>query len=138
MDRPDGSPTAVDVVLRPEWAAVEKIDKNIYFVSGIINVGAFDFSTYVVTAGKTLYICGLSWGLNACVASDRDLNQMGMVQLRDNTTGVTFTILGGNGGHGIVYSKPHTIPSAHSLRWYIVNASNHTCWGEIAIWGYEV
>jgi hypothetical protein len=138
--RPDGSPTAVDVVLRPEWAAVEGIDKT--FGGGNLNGMTYGANPvevdYTVPTGKTLYITDVDWNLFADAAANADANQIGVLYVSDSTTSAVFTTLGGNGGAGRSYSRPIIIPAGHVFHLKLWAWTNHPCGGNVNARGYEV
>jgi len=128
----------VGVYLQPEWAAKTGVDKN--FLASTTNVafGSGIYGDYTVATGKTLYICGFSCDNFAYNQADADSNQMCCVYLTDMTTDVRLAEIGGNGGAGMVLSKPIAIPSGHQFRYRVTNRANHYTSLGITVWGYEV
>jgi hypothetical protein len=126
------------VYLRPEWAAKEAEDKNFHL--GIVDKasGAGALGTYTVPAGKTLYICGLSWYLYAHAAADRDKDQVGAAVLNDQDADTYPVNLGGHGGAGMNLNKPMTVPAGNRFRYGLYNFSNHNATGILNAWGYEI
>lgn len=136
--RPDFSPTAVDVVLRPEWAAKEGTDKTLVLTGGLAGYGTDINLSYAVPAGKTLYITEAGFLFNAQAAADGELNQMGHMLGGDLTTGIYPIIVGGNGGGSIALAKPITIPGGHTFYMLVASRANHACYGAVVMAGYEV
>ena len=137
-DRPDWSPTAVDVVLRPEWAALEGTDWE-------RGAGGDDKAfedqvgvTYNVPAGRTLYITHVTFACVANLAVSGDLNQMCYCFLNDNTAATNHLRIGGNGGGSVILSKPVVIPAGHQVGAYIVSYANHAVNMGVSAFGYEV
>ncbi len=137
-DRPDGSPTAVDVVLRPEWSAVNATDKNFLGTAANVATGLIATAAYTVPAGKTLYVTLLGFSIFATLAADRDLNQIGWVAANDNTLGVTNVAMGGNGGGCVPLNKPLKYAAGTSLEFRARNLSNHNCELLVFAAGYEL
>ena len=137
-DRPDGSPTAVDVVLRPEWAAVQAKDKVFTFRWVVLAPGVGLYLLYVVPAGKTLYIVEIGEAMYAQDAADAELNQMFSGYIYEHTTQGTLWRMGGNGGAGAVFNKPLVIPAGHQVDFGLTNQSNHHVLADMAAGGYEV
>ena len=137
-DYPDYEGGKQRVYLVPEWAALNAVDKDLYKATNNLAAGMGSSGVYTVTAGKTLYITDYTWSISANVAADRELNQMGVASIIDNTAGTTFVIEGGNGGGGASLNKPIIIPANHIVGYGVLNASNHACDIRITAHGYEV
>ncbi len=137
-DRPDGSPTAVDVVLRPEWAAVQATDKSLY-VSGVnVTWGNSISVSYNPAAGKTFYVTQIAWLARAEAQADGDLNQFSTVNIIDGTN--YYFQQGGNGGGGSPFPKPITLPHLASGAYSFVCAclANHAQTLALSVGGYEI
>jgi len=133
--RPDFSPTAADVVLRPEWAAEESTDKDLY-ASQVLTPATSVSVTYVVPAGKKLFITQISISLFAAVvAVDGESNQI--VRGYVTVDGDYKVDIGGNGGAGLSLSKPAIATAGQTLVGTVENWSNHNTYGSISINGYE-
>ncbi len=138
MDRPDGSPTAVDVVQSPTWADIEGRDRSLLMNQALVNYNdAFDL-LYMVPAGKTFYLTDYSAFLWASAAGNAELNQMCAVEIVDATTGVTIVSSGGNGGVVGTLKREVTIPGGDVLMGTLYNGSNHGCRASLCMLGYEV
>jgi len=129
---------SVGVYLQPEWAAKEGNDKNFHVSYDNTPSGSGTYGTYTVPAGKTLYICGISWAIYAYSAADGDLNQIGFAWLENDTTGVTLVYQGGNGGGSATFPKPLVIPEGEKFKYRIYNLSNHAAVVRLSTWGYEI
>jgi len=135
---PDFEGDKSGLYLKPEWAAKEGINKTFRVVQAACLYGVGPTGAYVVTAGKTLYICGLAFSVNANLAADAELNQIGRAYIMDNTTGVVLADLGGNGGGQVVFAVPFKVPSGHQFLYVVVCEANHACDLRMVAWGYEI
>lgn len=136
-DRPDYSPTAVDVVLRPEWAAREGTDKS-FSASGInLAFGEFADLSYVVPAGKTLVITTITARVDATLAADGDSEQHAEVLLRDVTAATQWINPGVNGGFGLSLNRPIRVPAGHTYKQTIYSRANHNVTLRMDTFGYE-
>ncbi len=136
--RPDFSPTAVDVVLRPEWAAKEGTDKT--FGCQELNADFEDHAdvVYDVPAGKTLYINQSSFQGSADAAADADNNQIIHVFLQDVTAMEYPVNTGANGGGQVTFPKPIVFPAGHRFAMRITARANHTIRITATATGYEL
>lgn len=137
-DKPDGTGLTVDIVLRPEWAAVEAVDKILSVSLTPAVFGNPETVNYTVPAGKTLYIVRYTCAAFANAAADGDLNQIISVLLEDATAGTQFELLGVNGGGSSLLNKPIVIPSGHQFQGTIICRTNHTIGMRADFSGYEV
>ena len=135
--RPDFSPTAVDVILRPEWAAVEATDKNLGAFGSSLAWEAGISVNYAVPAGKTLYITQLSGHSYAQAAADADLNQMMGIGITYGGPPVTLWYAGGNGGSGMAFPKPLVLSAGETMHLFGVSFANHEVSMDIVACGYE-
>ncbi len=136
MDRPDGSPTAVDVVLRPEWAAIEATDLNLSGLDFNLPFNGFATFSYLVPAGKRLYVTHLSSSCLANAAGSGDLNQFCQTQL---WIGVAQEVtIGSNGGGLWPLSKPLVLTAGQTLIVYAISFANHAVDVVGGALGYEV
>lgn len=133
---PDFEGDKVGLYLKPEWAAKEGVDKNFYAVGADKAFGAGADGSYVVPAGKTLYITQYSYYNRAVLAADADNNQMCWGYLTDLI--IADVVFGGNGGGGGILKKPWVIIAGATMKWYIKNTANHNCHIGLVINGYEV
>ena len=123
-----------------EWAASEGYDQNLYTTANNIAINGNTNLTYLVPAGRTLYIVSISifaFGFND---ADKDNNQMCSVRLL-KTLPLPQELLagiGGNGGAGIVFRKPVRFTTGQTLTLYGDNRANHAQTIGINALGYEV
>ncbi len=136
--RPDFSPTAVDVVLRPEWAAKEGTDKNFVASGNMAGEGQAVPLSYTVPDGKILYITQYTFVIYALLPADSELNQFGSLNMLNGTTYVYLALDGGNGGGRFVFSKPAVFLAGEELSTVLSNRTNHGCYGAFTVQGYEV
>lgn len=135
-DRPDGSPTAVDVVLRPEWAAFKGTFKNLSAEGTNKAFGESVTGEYLVPAGKTLYVNTLAFVIGAYAVANADLNQIGQAEILD--TLLARGAVGGNGGGVLVFPIPIVVAAGHTLYWMGTCKANHACNIGVIVKGYEV
>ena len=135
-DRPDYSPTAVDVVLRPEWAAKEGTDKDIRGSAGSTAfAGALDID-YTVPAGKTVYITSISVAAAAIALADAGKHQTVRGSLL--IAGSEHFELGGDGGQALAVSKPIVALAGELIRLRVFQYAEHAS-ALFGAWnGYEV
>ncbi len=134
-DRPDGSPTAVDVKSAAAWAAIESNDK-VFVASGVQASGGIEIVAYVVPAGKVVYVEWASLQSEADnLAASGDLNQMvsGLV-FAGAATGIRF---GGNGGGFALLARPIKAIAGETITGWCQNVSAHQCRVSLVIGGYE-
>jgi hypothetical protein len=136
--RPDYSPTAVDVVLRPEWEAYQALDKNFFGQDLNKDFGETTFVDYTVPAGKTLYITEFGCQCRAASKADADNNQICWGFIYDDTTSTFLWISGGSGGITMPFNKPLVIPATHQVSFQCFNGSNHLCDISVSAGGYEI
>ena len=127
----------IGVFLQPEWAGLQGEDKNFYFYTPVA-AGGYGMLDYSVTNGKTLYICGIAFGIHTQELSDYDHFLYLFGTIRDNTAGVRFANLGGVGGAEATFPKPIVIPENHVMRIYLYNFTNLACYVGATCWGYEI
>lgn len=129
---------SVSVKNQAEWAALTGVDKNFMVSGDNIAFGSGVEGTYVVTTGKTLYICGMSFLITAVNAADANANQIGMVLLSSYTPTIYLAYLGGNGGGGITFPKPLAVASGKTFSYSVASRANHYTNLRLTVWGYEV
>ena len=137
-DRPDFSPTAVDVVLRPEWQTVLGVDKSFRAVGAVASPPGFVYLDYTVPAGKTLYITDVGFSAITSVLADADLNTNCSVMLYDNTLVEVDDEVGGNYGGGKSYSVPHVFAAGTQFELRAYNKSGHAMTVSATARGYEL
>ena len=128
----------VGVYLQPEWAALQGVDKNLAGLDASAIYGEALNVDYTVTAGKTLYITGVTCFIYALAAADYDHFLYVVLNIINTTTTVVLGRLGGIGGCGIMYDKPLVILAGQVLRAQAINFSNITCVLGLTAWGYEI
>ena len=119
-----------------EWAAKEGDDKN-FRVAGLNKTFAqIATAAYAVPAGKTLYIVGMAINSTAVNAADADNNHHVFGGISEGLT--IKSQLGGNGGAGITFSKPHVIAGGTNFNYSVVSGANHNVNMALTAWGYEL
>lgn len=126
------------VFLQPEWSALQATDKNFHAAGVDLAFGGTAIGFYDVPEGKTLYICGYTFGMGVSTDTDYDHHLWAQGFIENNTTSVYLAVIGGQGGGGMVFSKPHVIPAENRFQMTLRNYSNLTCVGSITAWGYEI
>lgn len=129
---------SIGIYLIADWSALQSTDKNFIASGTDIATGDNAYGSYTVPSAKTLYITGFSFRISANAAASRDLNQMGWGYLYNQTDGISLAVLGGNGGNGLVLSKPAVIVGDKVFRYYVYNMANHNCDIDITAWGFEI
>ena len=137
--RPDFSPTAVDVVLQPEWAAKEGTDKNFKASKEVTTYGDGAAVTYEVPAGKTLVITQIGGRSRARLQADANNNQMCEVTIYeyDGLGYVAVETVGGNGGAYMALKKPRVFEAGDKVQFGISNWANHDVHTWVNASGYE-
>lgn len=120
----------------PHWAAKEATDKNFLLTANSKSGHQAGEITYVVPAGKTLYICGISSAIGADTASDYDHHLVIALSIKSGTT--VLGVQGGNGGCGIGFSKPYAISAGSTFTLRAYNYSDITVNMTATAWGYEI
>lgn len=121
-----------------DWAALEATDKNLSSLGGNKGYGGSLNLDYTVPSDKTLYIVGASFMIYAETSTDYDHFLLAVINLVDNTAGVTFARYGGLGGGVISLNKPFVVSADSLFRGQVINFSNITCTLSISAWGYEI
>ncbi len=131
-DLPDFAPLMVDVVLRPEWAAVKATDKLFSGLSANINPDTLYTPTlYTVPSGKTLYLTGWETGLRNATGT-----LMGYL-LYENAVQI-LAILGGNQGAAASFTPPKTLPANAILVIGLIHYAASASKFYFAVRGYEL
>jgi hypothetical protein len=126
------------VYLVPEWAAKEAKDKS--FSALLLNAasGLFTFVTYVVPAGKTLYITQLSAFIVGAAAADQDKPHSAIVEAAESGAPTYYWRQGCDTGLGVSLSKPIVFKAGETAWFGITNWANHICHISVLAAGYEV
>lgn len=135
---PDFEGEKSGLYLKPEWSAKEGTDKNFIANDDALIFGEGATVTYLVPAGKSLYITQVSTSLVAPLVANSGNNQICRALVYDQTDNVVKWCLGGNGGAGMAFSKPIVIPTGHTVWFTCYNFSANTAWGVVVASGYEV
>ncbi len=135
---PDFEGDKSGLYLKPEWAAKERVDKNFTLLANGVGIAGLSTSSYVVPAGKTLYVVGAGLCICGFADADKDNNQIGWLYLRDVTAAVNLCGAGGNGGVSLVFNKPAVIPAGHQFDLNVYNMCNHLADIFAFAQGYEV
>lgn len=136
---PNSAPPWVELVeTLPEQSAQLGIDKNYYYYGSAktynqgTNIGAS------VTHGKTFYITQFSIASFAADETDADNNCFCIGYIYDSTDSKTLFVIAGNGGAGMNFSKPITVPSDHAYVFQVYTYANHACNIRVSANGYEL
>ncbi len=134
--RPDGSPTAVDVVLRPEWAAIEGTDNVVQAFDVNLAANGFCAVAYTPAAGRLLVITNLTGELYAVNVADRG---QPVVMSAGIQVGLAYPVLvGGYGGVVVPLTKPIQVPGGTQVTISGTNRSGVVCNAVITGYGYEM
>jgi len=137
-DLPDYSPTAVNVILRPGWAAQIGEDKDFYVTGMNVGSGASVSVAYNVPAGKTLVITDAYVRGQANLAADRDKYQNVGLYIRNETDALVLLDTGGSGGCYVQLVKPLIVEELKQVKFYGVNNSGHGTNMAVSAFGFEV
>ena len=135
-DRPDGSPTSVDVILRADWAPQIGTDKDLTAPAFSVGFGGFADLTYVPPADKMLLITDVVGSMVADAVADAEKSNMMEVVIV--VAGGDSIRIGGNGGAAMPWRKPIVVPPSTAVDVIVYNMSGHTCSGRVTAHGYEV
>jgi hypothetical protein len=133
---PDYEGDKSGLYLKPEWAAKEGIDKNLVVQAINVAIGGNTDGTYVVPAGKTFYINGMSFYSFASAPADAELNQIGRAILY--VAAIFAAAIGGNGGGSLIFPKPIVIGTGVTVTYRVGNVSDHVVNHGMTLFGYEV
>ena len=137
-DRPDGSPTAVDVVLRPEWAAKVGTDKNLTVQQGNVAPALMASGAYLCPAGKTLYVTQIAYyGAPIDLGVDGEKSHHVFAELLVIGVGWLF-FEAHESGNSLPLNKPAVITAGMTLTYRVQNISGHNLNLGIVVNGYEV
>ncbi len=128
-DLPDFYPGGADLVSRPEWAAVQAVDKDL---AGSVSADAQTDTTviyYVPSVGKTLYITHFGFALVAAAAQ---------IYAYIYSGGVVKALKAGYGGGGMSLPKPIRVPGGISVALIVYHFSSGTKTVLAAMSGYEL
>ncbi len=126
---PDYTGMKVDVISRPEWAAVQAVDKDL---AGSVSADAQTDTTviyYVPSVGKTLYITHFGFALVAAAAQ---------IYVYLYSGGVVKALTAGYGGGGMPLPKPIRIPGGISVALICYHFSTGAKTVLAAMSGYEL
>ena len=137
-DKPDGTGLTVDLADRATWAAVEGIDLDFAVFAIGVATGVRNSVTYLVPAGKTLYVVSFAVAVWGNAVADREKNQICAGNMWNVTTGDNIIYIGGNGGASIIFPKPIVIPAGQRVSFDVINWSGHDCIVSADGYGYEV
>jgi len=128
----------VGLLLQPEWAAKEQIDKDFWNSEENKGIGTQTKVGHLVPAGERLYITHIGGTIVGQSDADRDKNQICEVSIWDDTDEEYVFAAGGNGGVFSNFSKPLAIDGGHDVYFMINNYAGHTVSMRVAASGYEV
>lgn len=126
----------VGVYLQPEWAAKLGIAKYVVAEEGDVGWAGTCRADYTVPAGKQLYINHMSGYNMAFVEANGGKNQLCMGWLV--IAGVSFAVVGGNGGFTISLPTPALATAGQLVRAGIRNYAGHNTSVGISFYGYEI
>ncbi len=136
--RPDYTPTAADVVSRPEWAAKEGTDKAFSLPAADVAADGQTTGSYLVPAGKTLYISQLCVFGYATAVANRDLNQNVGGSLWELLPYLIHWTQAGFGGCAFAFPQPIPITAGRTITFSVYNLSNHNQTIGMTVRGYEL
>lgn len=128
----------VGVYLEPEWAAKEGLDKNWHRVISAQAYGIGEGITYVIPAGKTLYISGFACRATADDIANANEHQTFSVEINNYTDTVNLISFGGDGGGGLSLNKPFAVEGGKTVKFQAWNWAAHTSSFRLTVWGYEI
>jgi hypothetical protein len=137
-DRPDGSPTAIDVVLSSVWAAKEAKEKVLIGLKAGAVFGEYSTVSYTVPAGKTLYIPTVTGAAVASVAANADLPQHCVSEVRAPVIGTVQIYSGSDGGGPVPLDTPIVVDAGELVVGYLTNYANHAMDLIQVLRGYEL
>ena len=127
----------VGVYAQPEWAAKIGVDKNFLVLGAAMTWHEIAEETYLVPAGKTLYINGISFRITVNTNTDYDHFLYGEVRL-GLEAGAILGGIGGIGGNGITFPKPQVLSAGETMLLEVINNTSLTVSIEGYAWGYEL
>lgn len=136
MGLPDFYPGGADVRLKEVWETELDNDKLLEVSGTHIAGGGLTPVSYVVPAGKILYITYISFWCHASLAADMDNNTFGAAQLKNGAAWVTA--IGGNGGAGLVLPAPEKFVAGETATLNAYTWANHATTFRAIAKGYEV
>ncbi len=122
---------AVGIYLQPDWNALQGTDKNLTGGGTVASGAETDVLAYVVTAGKSFYICDLTF-------TGYHFGVQGVATLRYSTPAVYLCYLGGVVGNSIVFSKPKKVAAGKTISVSIKNLDADAADFAVSIGGYEI
>ncbi len=135
-DLPDFYAGGADVVLRPEWAAVQATDKDLEAHASNQSRGNGATILYTVPVAKSLYITLLSYMNYGYDIADGDKISPCKVEVFD---GAAIRFEAGSDLGGVApLSKPLRFDAGHLLQFQLTNVSAHNTTCGLAVSGYEV
>jgi len=134
---PDWQVSAVDVITRAEWAAINGTDILIQETALAVVPGNSVSKTYTPAADKTLYIVmltGANYANLPLVDGDKPQHCWGYITVG----GVGAIWIGGNGGIVVPLPKPVVVPGGIAVSIVLTNVSAHATDARVSAFGYEV
>lgn len=116
---------SVGIYLTADWNVLQGNAKSVVFGSSNLASFAQDYADYEVNANKTFWITQVSFEVNAYASEDADKHQMGSVYLKNQTAGIIFCQLGGNGGGAMTLTAPIKVTAGQTVRVVVTNKANH-------------
>ena len=128
----------VGLYLQPEWAALQALDKNFVTQGLDVSPEVAVYLDYAVPSGKNLYVCGYSTSITSNLVTDYDHHIRVRGHIRNYTDNILLVHMGGEGGSGLTFPKPVTIPGGKTMRINAQNFNNIDCDIFLSTWGYEI
>lgn len=122
--------------LKPEWAAKEGTHKVFALTKPLAAYDDAEYDSYLVPAGKVLFVHSATLSAFASAAADADKAQHFRTTLQIGS--VVYFSQGGDGGATIALLPPMRINGGSYFQMGIVNKSNHALRIELSVAGYEV
>lgn len=131
-----GEIQSVGLYLQAEWSA--KIGDDIKLVAFPDNQswGDYNEDTYVIAAGKVVFITSMHGGSYAHAIEDADKDQIMTAEVWTDIT--RQLVIGGNGGCSVTYPTPPKFAGPVTLRLRAFNRANHDAHPGVILRGYEV
>ena len=126
----------VGIYLQPEWAALQGLDKNFKADNDNATWAQQAIINYTVTAGKNLYICGVSW--LSIPLQDTDYDHFFNTKCTVGTSAAVIVSSGGLNGGSVTLPRPAVIPGETAMIAYVANYANFACYICVTLWGYEL
>jgi hypothetical protein len=135
-DKPDGLGLTVDLSSHPDWQTQVGNDKTISASGGGKTFNQFAVTNYLVPAGKTLYIWGIS-----CISQIEgvaDAGKAAAVLVQVSVGAIPLALIGGVSGGFINLNRPSVVSAGDTVALLIINNADATCTLAAVLWCVEV